>query len=1106
MNISRIKALIFNIISLCLLLPQTMLYADDGGKLTIVKDNITIKEALADVERQSGMFIAYNESRLHADKVISLNLNHVSLDVALNEILENTGFTYKIQGEYVMISEGGDMEEPRKIGGRIVDESGLPMVGVGVIIKDRPGTGAVTDMDGHFTLEAVSGEILEISYLGYKTLTVQVTDSDVYNQAMTPDSSVLDEVVVTALGIKRSEKALTYNVQEVGGEELQTVKSSNFMNALAGKAAGVQISSSASGPGGSVKVVMRGTKSITQNNNALYVIDGVPMYNPAVAGGGGSLSVSGGDGSMAVQPGSEAIADINPDDIESISLLTGPSAAALYGYEGANGVVLITTKKGRADKTTVTFSNNTTFSDPMMMYKFQDTYGSSQDNALVWNEKTPYRFNPSDFFNTGSNMTNTLSLSTGNEKNQAYVSLSATNASGILPNNDYNRYNVTFRNTTSFLKDKFLLDVSANYIIQNDKNMVSQGQYFNPLPALYLFPRGENFQDVTVYERYDESMEVNGQFWPYGDFGLSAQNPYWIMNRMNRENSKHRYRISANLQYKITDWLNIQGRASIDNSDNKFTQKNYAGTAGTFAGAKGRYREETRLDRQTYADVIANFNKTFGDFSIMANVGASIKDTRMELSALEGDLNHVTNKFTIENLTRSGYYKVSADGLKRQTQSVFANAEIGWKSFLFLNLTVRSDWDSALAFSSYGNKPFTYPSVGISGLISEMVDMPRWFTYLKARFSYTSVGNSYDPYMTRLIYEYDEPSDSYVSQETYPNFDLKPENTTSYEAGVNMKFFDSTLSLDFTWYHSNTYNQTFEAPISSGSGYEGVFIQAGNIRNSGIEAALGYDNIWGDFGWTSGLTFSMNRNKIINLADGVTNTVTGEPIEMPYVDKGYLGGSNSPLVRLVKGGSMGDLYIHRDFKRDNNGYIYLQDGLPVMVDTEYRKIGSLLPKANLGWRNSFSYKGLRLNFLITARIGGNVVSNTQAYLDRFGVSEYSARLREAGGILINNVAVSAYDYLNLITAGGGEGDHYVYDATNVRLQELSLEYTINRKYLKNVCDLTLGFVANNVWMIYCKAPFDPELVPSAASTFYTGVDYFMQPSLRSMGFNVKISF
>ena len=983
------------------------------------------------------------------------------------------------------------------VSGIVTDDQG-PVIGAAVMIKDGQG-GVTTGLDGEYTLSGVEeGAVIVVSILGYETQEVTYVGQATQNFQLKVSSEFLDEVVVTALGIKREEKTLSYNVQSVKSEQLTAVKDANFVNSLVGKVAGVTINSGASGPGSATRVVMRGMKSIEKSNTVLYVIDGIPMYNKSFGGSGGT---------MESPVGSEAAADINPEDIESISMLTGPSAAALYGSDAANGVIVINTKRGSEGKTTVTVSNSTTFSTVYMMPEMQDRYGKS-GGLYSWGAALPedYSYDPRKYFQTGANIINSVSLSTGNDKNQTYISASTTNTTGIVPESSYDRYNFTFRNTTSFLDDKFFLDVTANYIVQNDRNMVSQGQYYNPLPALYLFPRGENFEDVSVYERYDEAKETNVQYWPYASsVGMDSQNPYWTMYRMNRENKKHRYKIAASIQYKITPWLDIQGRASIDNSENIFTQKNYASTI-TFAGAKGRYREETRMDRQTYADVIANFNKSFGDFTVMANVGGSIKDTRMELSSTEGDLYHVTNFFTVENTVGSGYYKVNRDGLKRQTQSVFASAEVSWRNFLFLNATVRSDWDSALAFSSFGGRPFTYPSAGISGLIHEMVDMPSWFTFLKARFSYTSVGNSYDPYMTRLRYVYDSQNQQYASQEIYPNYDLKPEKTRSYEAGLNLKFIDNTLSVDFTYYHSNTFNQTFEAPLSAGSGYDAVYVQAGNIQNSGIEAAIGYDNSWGGFGWSSTLTLSHNRNRIINLADGITNPVTGDPISMPYVDKGYLGSTNAPLVRLVKGGSMGDLYIHRDWDRDENGYIRIKDGLPVMTDTEYRKAGSLLPDANLGWRNSFSWKGLRLNVLLTARIGGNVVSNTQAYMDYYGVSEYSAKLREAGGINISGTNVSAYDFLHIIGESGGVADYYMYDATNVRLQELSIEYTIDRKLLKNVCDITLGFVANNICMIYCRAPFDPELVPSASSTFYTGVDLFMTPSLRNLGFNVKVNF
>lgn len=1061
--------------------------------------NTPISQIFNSIEKQSTYSFFYN-SDIDVKQKVTVNISSKDINNVVTEVLKNTSLGYRLSGQRIVLfvkqQSAGQSKITYTVSGVVSDNTG-PVIGATITTKN--GKGTITSLNGDFLLSGVHrGDVLTVSYIGYKSQKIIYNGENKLNISLREDATELEQVVVTALGIKRAEKALTYNVQQVKGDELTTVKNANFMNSLIGKVAGVNINTSASGPGGAVKVVMRGAKSISQSNNALYVIDGIPMYN--------NVS-SGASSSMSSQPGSESIADINPDDIESMSLLTGPSAAALYGYEGANGVVLITTKKGRADKTTVTFSNNTTFSNPLIMPEFQNTYGNVSGDMMSWGNPTEYRYDPANFFNTGSNVANSLSLATGNDKSQTYLSASINNASGILPNNDYKRYNFLFRNTTHFLNNKFVLDTSANYIIQNDKNMVAQGQYFNPLPALYLFPRGEDFSEIEVYERYNEATGVNKQYWPYGTQGISMQNPYWVMNRMNRESERRRYKLSASLQYNMTDWLNFQGRVNIDNTESLNTNKRYAGTDPTFAGSKGRYEEYTRTDRQIYADVLANLNKRFNDFSITANVGASIKDLRMDNHVLTGDLNHVTNVFTIENMDRFGYYKVDSNGSKHQTQSIFANAEIGWRSFLYLNLTLRNDWDSALAFSD--SKPcFSYPSIGISSIISEVIKLPDWFSFLKARFSYTSVGNSYSTYLTRTRYVYDSQTDQYKMQSIYPNTNLKPEITESYEAGLNMRFFKGTVNLDLTYYRSNTRNQTFAAPLASGSGYTSVYIQGGNVQNEGVEMALGYDNEWGDFGWTSNFTFTYNKNKIKKLANGVKNTITGELIEMPYITKTTLGDSGAPVVRLVEGGTMGDIYVNRDFQRDNNGYIYLnpKTGLPSITDTEYRKIGSLLPKVNLGWRNSFTFKGIRLNVLLSGRFGGNVVSNTQAFLDRYGVSKRSVQLREAGGVSINGTKVSAKDYLDVIAAGSGQGNHYVYDATNIRLQEVSLEYTFPRKWLHNIADVTLGLVGNNLAMIYCKAPFDPELVASASSTFYTGVDYFMQPSLRNIGFSVKLQF
>lgn len=1098
---------VMKIIPVCILALTFCLNAlalkSQNNLITISQNNVQMETVLNEIEKQSNYLFVYDKN-VDIKQIISVDATQAQLKDILNQLFKGKNIGYTIEGSNIILRSNPKeivQDNKKTITGYVKDANGDPVIGASVAVKGTT-IGAMTDVDGKFTLAIpADSKVLVFSYVGMKTVEIPIGTKNSFDVELEDTAQQMTEVVVTALGIKRSQKVLSYNVQEVKGDELTTVKSTNFMNALAGKVAGVQINSSAAGPGSAVKVVMRGAKSLSKNNNALYVIDGIPMYN----------SSSGNDtdaGLYSAQPGTEGAADINPEDIESLSLLTGPSAAALYGSEGANGVVLITTKKGRADKTTISVSNNTTFSTPLMMPKFQNRYGNVEGEVSSWGGETAYRYDPDKFFNTGSNVSNSISLATGNDKSQTYASIASTSANGILPNNEYSRYNFAFRNTTSFLNNKLVLDASANYIIQKDKNMVSQGQYFNPLPALYLFPRGEDFNEVRLFERYDDLYGVNTQFWPYGDQGLSIQNPYWIMHRMNKESDKKRYRLAASLQYNANDWLNVIGRVNIDNSDFRNTEKRYAGTLATFAGTKGYYRLDTRREQQTYGDVIANINKYHGDFNFNANVGASIKDYYMDSHYTMGNLDKVTNWFTTENLSRTNGFKLDDNGARHQSQSLFANVEIGYKSMVYLTLTGRNDWDSALAFSESGKRSFFYPSVGVSGIISEMVSLPKWFTYLKARLSYTSVGTAYDTYITREIYEYDTQTNEYNTLSLYPNRNLKPELTNSYEAGLDMRFFSGSLRFSATYYRSNTLNQTFVAELPASSGYSGVYVQAGDVQNSGVELALGYEKKWGDFAWDTNLTYSFNDNVIKKLANGIENPVTKETISMPYINKATLGSGGSPVVRLVEGGSMGDIYVNRDWKRDDNGYIYLdpKTSLPSLTDVDYKKVGSVMPKSHAGWKNTISYKGITLSALISGRFGGVVVSNTEAILDRYGVSEYSAKLREAGGIQINNQQIPAKDYLNIVAAGTGQGAYYVYEATNIRLGEVSVSYMVPKKWVNNIANITVGLVGNNLAMIYCKAPFDPELVASATNTYYTGVDYFMQPSLRNIGFNIKLQF
>lgn len=978
-------------------------------------------------------------------------------------------------------------DDGKTVGGTVLDENGEPVIGATVSVK---GTNlvTVTDIDGRFELKVPNGSILSVSYLGYTTAEVPATGENL-TISLKPDERQLAEVVVTALGIRRSEKALSYNVQQVNSEQLTTVKSANFMNSLAGKVAGVNINASSAGVGGATRVVMRGPKSINQSNQALYVVDGVPINNRN-NGETGSI--------YSTQPGSEGIADINSEDIESISVLSGPAAAALYGSAAAQGVIMITTKKGSKGRVQVTISNSSQFLSPFKMPEFQNSYANRPGEVRSWGEKggSPYGgFEPEDFFNTGTNIQNNVALTVGNDRNQTYLSVGTTNARGIIPDNKYNRYNFTVRNTTKFLDDKLTLDFSLSYVNQNDRNLMAQGQYFNPLVPLYLFPRGESFDAIRTFEVWDASRGIYVQNWNFGD-ALQMQNPYWVAKRMNRINHKHRYMTNASLKYQITPWLDVTGRLRFDRTNTKFEDQRYASTINLFAHSPyGFYKYENVADQALYGDLMANINKTLGDFSIGANIGGSFQRTQYEDEGYQGGLKAPSNLFTpnaIDYAAATNDNRPIYGFNKHYINSLFANAELGWKSMLFLTLTGRNDWDSALAGTKH--ESFFYPSVGMSAIISQMVQLPEFISYMKVRGSWASVGSAISPNIaSRWRYVYNPASQSY-STVTYKFPEtFYPERTNSWEAGLTARFFDNALTLDVTFYQSNTRKQTFLRPITVGEGYSNEYVQTGNVRNRGLELSLGYNKTWGDFTWNSSLTYSMNRNKIIDLLE--------DPNEV--ISQAGLNGAN---VILKKGGTMGDVYTYTDFARDNEGNIALDASGNVMRQTlsNPKYCGSVLPKGNIGFSNDFTWKGLNLGFLVTARLGGIVLSQTQALLDYYGVSQATADAREAGGIAVNTGMVSAESYYSVVGGDNPIWSEYIYSGTNVRLQEAHISYNLPRKWLGGM-DLTVGLTANNLFMIYCKAPFDPETTGSTG-TFYQGFDYFMQPSLRTLGFNIKLKF
>ena len=1093
-------------VGIALLLPMSYAKAQDVRVSLDIKD-VALEKVLGSIESQT-RYLFSPAADVNVKQIVTIQVSNAELREVLSQLRVQTGLDFSVENATIYITKP-KLPSSRTVHGKVIDVTALPVPGVSVFIKGTT-IGTTTDLDGLFSL-TVPGDLLGgrlvFSSIGYSDVEISIGNRRTFDVTLQESAVELEATVVTALGIRRDQKALSYNVQEVKSDQVTTVKDANFINSLSGKVAGVTINASSSGVGGASKVVLRGNKSISQSSNALYVIDGVPMYN--FGGGGGTEFDSKG--------ATESIADINPEDIESISVLTGAAAAALYGSEAANGAIMITTKKGQAGKMNVTFSSNTEFLSPFVLPEFQSRYGTglngkSGDQTFSWGAYLPenarYNYNPRDFFRTGTTFTNAFSLSGGTDKNQTYFSAAAVNSDGIIPNNKYDRYNFTFRNTTYFLHDKLRLDFNGSYILQKDQNMTNQGVYANPLTSIYLFPRGNDFSIYQSYERYNPGTKMMEQFWSDALAGdLRMQNPYWIAYRNLRNNNKHRYMLNLTVSYDILDWLNVSGRVKVDNASSIYTQKLYATTEPTISegGTNGHYTEARTEDGQFYADVIASVNKTFGeDWSLVANVGASINNVKTNTMTYGGPIqaDGLANVFNVMDLDNVKS-RASKSGWNDETQSVFASVEVGWKKMLYLTLTGRNDWASQLAGSSSMKSGFFYPSVGLSWVPTSHWELGP-VTYLKVRGSIAEVGMPYQRFLTIETYEYDAISRIWKDKTHYPIGDLKPENTRTWEIGLETRLWQD-VSLNASWYLADTYNQTFDPQLPPSSAYSTMYLQTGSVRNTGVEIAAGYGHTWGKFSWDSNFTWSWNRNKIMALAEDAVNPVTGEKLN---IDELRIKGLGKAIYILKKGGTLGDLYTTSSIASNQDGYVELDnEGKPLMIETDKEiYLGTVFPKYNMAWRNDFTFAGLHLGILFSGRIGGICYSSTQANLDLYGVSEASAAARDAGGVLVNGREwVDPQKWYQQLGSQSGLPQYYTYSATNFRLQELSLGYTLPKKWFRNVMSATVSLVGNNLWMIYCKAPFDPESVATTGNN-YQGIDYFMMPSLRRIGFNVKLNF
>ena len=984
--------------------------------------------------------------------------------------------------------------------GLIKDDSG-PLLGATVIVKNTT-RGTTTDMDGKFRLEGLQpGDVLQVTYVGYDPYEVTYTGQTTLDILMTTTANQLNAVVVTAMGIERQSKTLSYAAETVGGDDVADIKSVNMINALQGKAAGLQITPNSTGAGGSSKILFRGNKSINGSNQPLVVVDGVPLMM--------NITSDQVDSNWGAQrDGGDAMSTINPDDIASISLLKGASAAALYGAVAANGAIMITTKSAMAGRLAVNVSSNTTIDTPLSLPKFQNTYGAN--GQYSWGDKLASKAPDyaEKFFRTGWTTNNSISINGGAEDLRAYFSYGNVTSGGITPENDYSQHTLNAKVGFDLFNDHIKVDFNAKYVNQHISNQPAGGFVFNPLVGTYTFPRGGDWNGYkSNFETYNGELNANVQNWVTTTDETNS-NPYWLLNRERPVVERNRYEFGGSIKYQIIDGLSLTGRMRYERADEHYVRNHYASSYGN-KYTYGKMDDNRYFSEQLYADLLAQYNHTWDDFSLNATLGTSMMQTRSNNVSLLYEQSkfvapgnggaYYPNIFNPSNFYMNG----TTMGLERKRlNSVFGAVTFGFKEALFLDVTARNDWSSALAYTD--GYSFFYPSVGASLLLNRFVDMGRNIDLFKFRGSYSIVGNDVPVYKTNPRYTYGDQG-AINPPESVPFRTLKPEKTHSFEVGFDGEFFQHRLHVNATYYKTNTKNQYFEVTLPWESGYKSQFVNAGNVQNQGFELTAGWFQDFGnEFTWSTDLNLSYNDNKIIELFDGIQDGVTVS----------NLGGAK---VILYEGGQYGDLYV-RTLKRDESGKLVTETPkgadyqIPVNggeQNSDLKYMGNMNSKWNMGWNNTFRYKDLTLSMLIDFRIGGKVVSMTEATLDGYGVSERTGRARDRGyvmreGIKFSNVK-AYYDVVGATSFNSVYNvEDYVYDATNVRMREISLGYTFRNLFGQSK-NLTLAFIARNLFFFYKDAPMDPD-VSMGTGNGLQGFDVFNLPTTRSFGLNVKLNF
>lgn len=996
----------------------------------------------------------------------------------------------------VLFASFASLMAQMKVSGTITGPDGIAIPGATVVQKGTA-NGALSDLDGKYSLNVSSKEaVLQFSFVGMRPVEEAIKGRTVIDVKMESDNVGIDEVVVTALGIKRDKKTLTYASQQVSGDEMLKARDQNFMNALSGKAAGLDIKTSSSGAGGSTKAVLRGNKSLVGLSEPLYVIDGIPMVNNKGDQPGSYGGTDGGDGLSA----------INSDDIESINILKGANASILYGSQGANGVVLITTKKGKAGKVSVTISSSTMIETVSGLPDFQYNYGSDGGSDLSWS-KTKGNYSSSyikDFFQTGLNLTNSISISGGNDKTTAYFSYSNVSASGIMPTNRYNKNNFSFNQSTKLFNDKVTISSNVMFTTEVTHNRPGAGYYNNPLTGLYLFARDRNFADYkTNYQVFNKDRNLYKMNWYSTD--EKQNNPYWELYNDPKLNTSYRAIASLKLSWDISEHLKFDVRGNIDYND-KLNDYRYAAAGNSVSvSPNGSWNYSKYNDKSIYTDGILSYNNKFGSFSLTGLLGASylhnIFNDGMNVANGTNSLMY-PNYFSFDNMPLNVLFHQTKSSIIKQ--GAFANAQIGYKDMLFLDLSARNDWASTLALT--GNQSYLYPAAGVTAIISQLVKLPEVISFAKIRGSVSQTANE-------VPFNKVNPWNSISGTGTtaiigginrntqVPFMNLKPEEITSTELGTEWRFFKGRAGLEFTYYSDISKNQFLSLDAKAGSGFSIYYVNAGKITNKGFELTVDAEPIrTKDVSWKSSVNLSQNKNKIVELI------ATNPDYQVGGYDEGF-----SAVIKA--GGSYNDVWIYKFAKNAASQIILDEKGIPTKA-AKSEKVGNVNPDFILGWTNTVNFKDFYVTALVNGKFGGVAFSKTEAFLDSYGVSKRTGDARDAGATMpINAIqgttAVTSIDpkvYYSAVGDRNGIMEPYIFSRTNVRLAQLVIGYNLNVQKLKlPVKEASFSLIGRNLFFFYKEAPYDPELSMSTSNSMQSN-EVFSMPATRTYGFNLKVTF